>query len=79
MSLPTIVAAGAAGNLLLITDHKDPANVYRVPKNSVCNIADSSNAHSHRLDINHANGEITLIFSDADKLAAALAAIDELY
>ncbi len=79
MALPTISAIGAAGNLLLITDHKDPANINRVPKNSVCNIVDSSNDHAHRLDICHTRGEITLIFEDAAKLATAMAAIDALY
>ena len=77
MAIPTIAPAGAANGLLLITDHD--GTVYRVPKASVCHIKDSSNDHAKRLDIRHADGEITLIFETDAQIAAILEAIDALY
>ena len=77
MGTPTVTAIGAANGLLLITD-KD-GKVHRVPKNSICDIRDSSNDHSSRLDVCHAGGEITLLFASPEEITTALSAIDALY
>ena len=77
MSLPTIVVTGAAGNLLLITDHKGIK--HRIPKASVCDVFDSSNDNVIRLDISHARGELNLQFETQVQLDAVLVIIDGAY
>lgn len=61
MADPTITTAGAASGLLLITD-KDGV-IYRVPKQSLSDIVDSSNANCWRLELITANNGAVLLFS----------------
>ena len=77
MTTPTITEVGAAGGLLKIIDHNDV--VHRMPKQSICDISDSSNKHAFRLDICHARGDITLLFASAAEITTALSSIDSAY
>ena len=77
MPTPTIATAGATSALLKITDHE--GNIYRIPFVSGVMFTDTSNSDVYRIDVAHVRGEISLKFSDAADVAAALASIDALY
>ena len=77
MITPVIATAGATDSLLLITDHEGV--MYRIPFVSGIMFTDTSNSDAYRIDVAHANGEITLKFTDAAEVTAALVSIDALY
>ena len=77
MITPVIATAGATNSLLLITDHEGV--MYRIPFVSGVMFTDTSNSNVYRIDVSHANGEITLKFADEAEVATALGAIDALY
>ena len=77
MPTPTITTIGTLNNLLLITDHEGVA--HRVPKNSVAEVQNSSNADVYRIEVAHARGTIILIFDSAVEVTAILSAIDAEY
>ncbi len=77
MATPTIETTGAASSLLKITTQE--GIVHRVTFVSGVVFTDTSNSDAYRIDISHARGEIILIYSSAEEVAAALMTIDELY
>ncbi len=77
MTTPAITTTGATNALLKITDHEGVA--YRIPFVSGIVFTDTSNSDVYRIDVAHANGEITLKFANAAEVTAALEEIDTLY
>lgn len=77
MATPVITTAGTSNKLLKITDQD--GIISRIPLATLAYVADSSNNHVYRLDVSHIRGDITLIYSSAAEVTAALASIDALY
>ena len=77
MSNPTITLTGATTGLLLITDQD--RLIHRIPKGALCEIVDSSNSTSFRLDLCLTNSETTLLFDTAIARDTFLAMLDTYY
>ena len=77
MATPIIETVGTLASLLKITDHEGV--VHRIPKNSVCNIINSSTATHNRLEICHPKDTVILLYPTHDDVVTALVTIDAEY
>ena len=77
MAKPTITTAGTASGFLLITNQD--GLVSRINKSLVCEVVDSSNARSYRIDLFHGNRETNLTFSNQTEVDAFLSLLDAEY
>lgn len=77
MAEPTISIIGANSGLFKITSQDGV--VYRIPKTSVSDLVDSSNANAFRLEIVSANNGAVLIFGTEELKDSFIAAFDAAY
>lgn len=77
MAEPTITIIGANNGLFKITSQDGV--VYRIPKTSVSDLVDSSNANAIRLEIVSANNGAVLIFETEAVKDAFIATFDAAY
>ena len=77
MAEPTITIIGANNGLFKITSQDGV--VYRIPKTSVSDLVDSSNANAIRLEIVSANNGAVLIFETEAVKDALIATFDAAY
>jgi len=77
MADPTITTAGATNGLLLVTDQGGV--IYRIPKDTLSDIVDSSNANCWRLELVTANNGAVLLFSTEAKKNTFITNLEALY
>ncbi len=77
MAIPTISIIGANNGLFKITSQDGV--VYRIPKTSVSDLVDSSNANAIRLEVVSANNGVVLIFETESVKDAFIATFDAAY
>jgi len=77
MADPTITTVGATNGLLLVTDHEGAQ--YRIPKESLSDVIDSSNAHSWRIELVTANNGAVLLFTTETAKNTFLTDVEALY
>ena len=77
MADPTIATTGATNGLLLITDQSGV--IYRIPKASLSDIVDSSNANCWRIELITANNGAVLLFATEAKKNQFITDLEALY
>lgn len=77
MANPAISTTGASGGLFKITSQDGV--ISRIPKTTVSDLVDSSNANAQRLEVFSANNNIVLIFETEAAKNVFITAFDAAY